>query len=138
MPGIPGLDGLTLFATAIAVILSAIASLLGTMTLKQVVELGQVNARVLCNLTGITDPHDLQDVFGPPTMNRVWHGLSLAQIEAERRPAGYLISDDRVDWLSIGVAALALFWRNPLADLLLIVAAITQVSGWVIASKLPK
>ena len=138
MAGFPALEGLTLFATAIAVILSAIASLLGTMTLKQAVELGEVNARVLCNLTGITNPHDLQDVFGPPTMNRVWHGLSLAQIEAERRPAGYLISDDRVDWLSIGVAGLALFWRSPVADLLLIVAAITQVAGWVIASRLPR
>ena len=132
------LEGISLFGVAIATMLMALASLLGTMTLKQVVELGHVDARVLCNLTGITDPRDLQDVFGPPTMNRVWHGLTLADIESERRPAGYLVSDDRVDWISIGVAILALFWRHPVADILLIVAAVSQVSGWVIASRLPK
>ena len=132
------LEGLSLFGVAIATMLMAIASLLGTMTLKQVVELGHVEARILCNLTGITDPRELQDVFGPPAMNRVWHGLTLADIERERRPAGYLVSDDRVDWISIGVAFLALFWRHPVADLLLIVAAVSQIAGWVIASKLPK
>ncbi|WP_300391607.1 hypothetical protein [Henriciella sp.] len=132
------LEGLSLFGVAIATILMAIASLLGTMTLKQLVDLGHVDARVLCNLTGITDPRELQDVFGPPTMNRVWHGLTLAYIERERRPAGYLVSDDRIDWISIGVAFLAFFWRHPVADLLLIVAAVSQVSGWVIAARLPK
>ena len=132
------LEGISLFGVAIATVLMAVASLLGSMTLKQVVELGQVDARVLCNLTGITDPRDLQDVFGPPTMNRVWHGLTLPDIERERRPAGYLISDDRVDWISIGVAFLALFWRHPVADIMLIVAAVSQISGWVIASRLPK
>lgn len=132
------LEGITLFATAIATILMSVASLLGTMTLKQIVGLGQVDARTLCGLTGITDPKDLQDVFGPPQMNRTWHGLSLAYIEAQKRPAGYLISDNRVDWICIGVAVLALFWRHPIADLLLIVAAVSQVAGWVIASKLPR
>jgi len=132
------LEGLSLFGVAIATMLMAVASLLGTMTMKQVVELGQVDARILCNLTGVTDPRELQDIFGPPTMHRVWHGLTLADIERERRPAGYLVSDDRVDWISIGVAFLALFWRHPIADLMLIVAAVSQISGWVIASKLPK
>ena len=132
------LEGLTLFGVSIATILMAIASLLGTMTLKQVVDLGTADARVLCGLTGITDPGELQDVFGPPTMDRMWHGLTLAEIARERQPAGYLISDDRVDWICIGVAILALFWRHPVADLLLIVAALSQVSGWVIASRLPR
>lgn len=132
------LEGLSLFGVSIATMLMAVASLLGTMTLKQVVEMGQVNARVLCSLSGITDPRELQDVFGPPTMNRMWHGLTLADIEQRRRPAGYLISDDRVDWISIGVAFLALFWRHPVADLLLIVAAVSQLSGWIIATRLPK
>lgn len=131
-------EGLTLFGVAIATILMAIASLLGTMTLKQAVEFGAVDARVLCNLTGITDPRDLQDVFGPPDMQRVWHGLTLQDIEAARHPAGYLISDDRVDWLSIGIAGLALFWRHPVADLLLALAALAQVSGWIIATRLPR
>lgn len=132
------LEGLSLFGVAIATMLMAVASLLGTMTMKQVVELGQVDARILCNLTGVTDPRELQDIFGPPTMHRVGHGLTLADIERERRPAGYLVSGDRVDWISIGVAFLALFWRHPIADLMLIVAAVSQISGWVIASKLPK
>ena len=132
------LEGITLFATAIATMLMAVASLLGTMTLKQIVALGQVDARTLCGLTGITDPKDLQDVFGPPHMNRTWHGLNLAYIEAQKRPAGYLISDNRVDWICIGVAVLALFWRHPIAELLLIVAAVSQVAGWVIASRLPR
>ena len=132
------LEGLALFGVSIATILMALASLLGTMTLKQLVEIGQVDARVLCNLTGITDPRDLQDVFGPPAMNRVWHGLTLPMIEAERRPPGYLISDDRVDWICIGVAILALFWRHPVADLMLIMAVGAQLGGWVIATRLPK
>ncbi|MGB3625605.1 MAG: hypothetical protein WA989_07250 [Henriciella sp.] len=132
------LEGITLFGVSIATILMALASLLGTMTMKQMVELGQVDARTLCGLTGITDPRDLQDVFGPPHMNRTWHGLTLQAIEARRKPAGYLISDDRVDWISIGVAILAFFWRHPVADILLIVAAVSQVSGWVIASRLPR
>jgi hypothetical protein len=132
------LDGLALFSVAIATVLMAIASMLGTMTLKQVVELGQVDARTLCGLTGITDPKELQDVFGPPHMNRTWHGLTLPYIEAQRRPAGYLISDNRVNWICIGVAVLALFWRHPVADILLIVAAMSQVAGWVLASRLPR
>ncbi|WP_300377406.1 hypothetical protein [Henriciella sp.] len=132
------LEGLALFGVSLATMLMAVASLLGTMTIKQLVDIGHVDARVLCNLTGITDPRELQDVFGPPDMKRVWHGLNLPIIENERRPAGYLISDDRVDWISIGVAILALFWRHPLADLLLIVAATAQVAGWVIATRLPK
>ncbi len=132
------LEGITLFGVAIATILMAIASLLGTMTRRQQVELGLVDTQVLCELTGITDPRDLQDVFGPPAMNRVWHGLSMADIEKRRRPAGFLISDDRIDWICIGVAVLAFFWRNPIADGLLIVAALAQVSGWVIASRLPR
>ena len=132
------LEGIALFATAIATILMAVASMLGTMTMRQVVSLGQVDARTLCGLTGITDPKNLQDVFGPPHMNRTWHGLTLPYIEAQKRPAGYLISDNRVDWISIGVAVLALFWRHPIADLLLIVAAVSQVAGWTIASRLPR
>lgn len=132
------LEGISLFGVAIATMLMAVASLLGTMTIKQLVDLGHVDARVLCNLTGIIEPRELQDVFGPPTMNRVWHGLTLVDIERERRPAGFLVSDDRVDWLSIAVAFLALFWRHPVADLLLIVAAVSQIAGWVLASRLPK
>ncbi|WP_084396332.1 hypothetical protein [Henriciella aquimarina] len=132
------LEGLALFGVSIATILMALASLLGTMTMKQAVELGMADARVLCGLTGVTNPRELQDIFGPPTMDRAWHGLNLATIEAERRPAGHLISDDRVDWICIGVAVVALFWRHPVADILLIVAATSQLAGWIMATRLPR
>ena len=138
MSGIPGMDGLPLIATIIAIILSAIASLLSTMTRKQMVEGGAVNAPILCELTGIRDPRDLQDVFGPPAMNRVWHGITLDEIAAERRFAGYLISDDRVDWACIGIAVLGMVWHHPLADGLIVAAALTQISGWILAYQLPR
>ncbi len=138
MSGIPGLDGLPLIATIIAVILSAIASLLSTMTRKQIVEGGAVNAAILCELTGVRDPRDLQDIFGPPGMNHVWHGITLERIAAERRLPGYLISDDRVDWACIAVAVLAIFWHHPLADGLIVAAALVQISGWVLAYQLPR
>ena len=138
MTGIPGFDGLPLFATIIAVILSAIASLLGTMTRKQQVEMGMVDTAALCELTGITDPRDLQDVFGPPAMNRVWHGLKLPMILKERRLAGHLISNDRVDQACIAIAVIAVFWRHPIVEGLLVLAACVQIAGWALAYKLPK
>ena len=45
MGGVPGFDGVAYVATAIAILLSALASLLSTMTRKQQVEGGAVDAR---------------------------------------------------------------------------------------------
>ncbi|WP_018148779.1 hypothetical protein [Henriciella marina] len=138
MGGVPGFDGIAFVATVIAILLSAIASLLGTMTRKQQVDNGVVDAALLCELTGIQDPRILQDVFGPPTMNRMWQGLTLSDITSERRFPGYLISDDRVDWACIAVALVSFFWQHPLMDGLVITAAIVQIAGWALAYQLPR
>lgn len=138
MGGVPGFDGVAYVATAIAILLSALASLLSTMTRKQQVEGGVVDPAILCELTGIQDPRVLQDVFGPPTMNRMWQGITLKQIQRERRFPGYLISDDRVDWTCMGVVFLSFFWQHALMDGLVITAALVQISGWVLAYQLPR
>ncbi|MEM6536038.1 MAG: hypothetical protein AAF613_10400, partial [Pseudomonadota bacterium] len=102
------LPGFSLIAVAIAVMLSSFVSLIQTMALRQRVMMKATGVRELAELSGITDPRDLQDVFGPPGMDRVWRQITLGQIEANKRLAGYLMSDNRVDWASMAVAFAAI------------------------------
>ena len=81
---------------AIAIIISACVSLIGTSARKRAVQEGRARAAEICELTGIFDPRVLQDVFGPPTMNGVYQ-VSMEQIKKARMPLGRLISDDRFD-----------------------------------------
>jgi hypothetical protein len=138
MSGYPPFDGLAVTAAALIVILSAIVSLLGSGARRRAVELGQATTLDLCELTGITDPTQLQDVFGPPDMGRVWRSVTLQDILRERRPLGHLISNDAIDWAGIAVATVSFFWRPPLIELLLIVCVALQVASWVAASRLPR
>ena len=128
----------TAVAIVISVILSAIVSLLGSMTRHAKLEAGMAEAKDLCELTGIFDVRELQDIFGPPTMNRVWHTVTLPDVIKHRRLGGYLMSDSRIDWACIAVAVITMVWRDPFADLFLLIAAGTQVAGWIAASRLPR
>lgn len=138
MSGYGPFDGLAGTAAALVVILLAIVSLAGTSTRRRLVAAGQARARDLCELTGITDPRVLQDVFGPPDMGRVWRHVRLVDIERARRPLGYLISHDGVDWACIAVAAASFFLAHRLMDVALLLALVAQVTGWLAASRLPR
>lgn len=122
---------------AIAIILSAIVSMIGTSARKRAVEEQRARASDLCELTGIFDPRTLQDVFGPPTMNGTYL-VSMKQVNKARMPLGHLLSDDRLDIICLLIAGLSLAVNHYLADLFLVVAAAFQTAGWLISSGLPE
>ena len=132
------LSGLPLFSIALAVMISAFIRLVQTMQLRQRVEVGHTGVRELAELSGVTDPQDLQDVFGPPGMNRVWAHVNLATIEAKRRLAGYLMSEPRLHWFSIAAGLGAFIISHWIVQLLLLIAAIIQSGAWLSATRLPK
>jgi hypothetical protein len=121
---------------SIAVILSAIISLIGTGARKQAVTEGRATATDLCELTGIFEPRVLQDLFGPPTMNGIYN-VTLERIRKVRQPLGLLISEDRLDLACIAIALVSFFISYNLLDLLLMIAAAYQTAGWFISTKLP-
>ncbi|MEO1476476.1 MAG: hypothetical protein AAFS13_08845 [Pseudomonadota bacterium] len=131
-------DGLTAVALAIAVVLSAIVSLITSSVRRDVVRNGEANIQALCELTGILDPKELQDVFGPPDMGRVWRRVTLNHVMEARRPLGHLISGQAVDLASIAVALLSFFSDHVLIGLGLALAVSAQTIGWVLATRLPK
>lgn len=122
---------------AIAIIVSAIVSLIGTGARRQAVQERRARAGDLCELTGILEPRALQDVFGPPTLNGIYQ-VTMAQVKAARQPLGLLISEDKLDLLCIAIAIIAWFVRYDLLDLLLMIAAAYQTAGWFVSTKLPK
>lgn len=138
MSGYPPFDGLAATAAALIVILSAIMSLIASSARWRAVILGQARTQDLCELTGITDPTQLQDTFGPPDMGRVWRHITTADVKAARQPLGHLMSNETLDWACMGVAALSFFWSHPVIELLLIMALIVQVSSWILSARLPK
>ena len=135
--GFGSIEALTEVAAAIAVILSALVSLIGTSGRENTVRMGQARMAELCELTGILEPKMLQDVFGPPTMNGVWPTVTLERIAKARTPAGYLLSDSRVDYACIAAAIAALATNHWITNVLLAVAVGVQAAGWVISSRLP-
>ena len=132
------LTGLPLVSIALAVMISALIRLIQTMQLRQRVEFGHTGVRELAELSGVTDPQDLQDVFGPPGMNRIWSNVTLATIEAKRRMPGALMSDPRLHWYSIAAGISAFVISHWIVQLLLIIAAIIQSGAWLSATRLPK
>ncbi len=132
------LSGLPLVSIALAVMISALIRLIQTMQLRQRVEIGHTGVRELAELSGVTDPQDLQDVFGPPGMNRVWAHVNLATIETKRRLAGYLMSEPRLHWFSIASGIGAFIISHWIVQLLLLIAAIIQSGAWLSATRLPK
>ena len=132
------LSGLPLVSIALATMISAFIRLVQTMQLRQRVKFGHTGVRELSELSGVTDPQDLQDVFGPPGMNRVWANVNLAAIEAKRCLAGSLMSDPRLHWYSIAVGIGAFIINHWSAQILLMIAAIIQSGAWLSATRLPK
>lgn len=133
-----GLDGFTATAIALGVLLSAIVSLVGSSARRQAVIMAQASPRDLCELTGILNPKELQDVFGPPNLNKIWQNITLERVLEVRRPLGYIISGQAIDWLCFGVALLSFFSDFFLVELGLLAALGVQVTGWAYAAKLPK
>ncbi|MEZ5953748.1 MAG: hypothetical protein R3C13_05505 [Hyphomonas sp.] len=138
MSGYGPFDGFTLTAIALAVVLSAIVSLIGTSARKRNIALGEAQVGDLAEMTGIRDPKRLLEVFGPPDMGRVWRTVTLLDVRRARTPEGWLMSSDLVDYACMAVAALAFFVSHKLIPGLLLAALAVQVGGWVVASRLPK
>ncbi|NQY96331.1 MAG: hypothetical protein HRT82_04160 [Henriciella sp.] len=132
------LSGLPLVSIALAVMISALIRLIQTMQLRQRVEFGHTGVRELAELSGVTDPQDLQDVFGPPGMNRIWAHVTLVTIEGKRRLPGYLMSDPRLHWFSIAAGLGAFIFSHWVVQILLLIAAIIQSGAWLSATRLPK
>lgn len=118
--------------------ISAFIRMVQSMQLRQRVGFGQTGVRELAELSGVTDPRDLQDVFGPPGMNRVWSNVTLATIESKRRLAGFLMSDSRLHWFSIAAGLGAFVFSHWVVQILLLIAAIIQSGAWLSATRLPK
>ncbi|MEM7328780.1 MAG: hypothetical protein AAF437_08580 [Pseudomonadota bacterium] len=132
------LSGLPLISICLAVMISAFIRLVQTMQLRQRVEHGHTGVRELAELSGVTDPQDLQDVFGPPGMNRIWANVNLATIETRRRLAGFLMSDPRLHWFSIAAGLGALVFSHWVVQILLVIATLIQSGAWLSATRLPK
>ena len=132
------LTGLPLVSIALAVMISAFIRLVQTMQLRQRVAIGHTGVRELAELSGVTDPQDLQDVFGPPGMNRIWANVTLATIETKRRLAGMLMSDPRLHWFSIAAGFGAFIISHWAAQILLLIAALIQAGAWLSATRLPR
>lgn len=138
MGGYPPYAGFTEFALALGVILSAIVSLLGTSSRKRRIALGEASVADLAEMTGILDPKRLLAVFGPPGMGRTWPSVTLLDVRRARSPAGWLMSSDLVDYACAVGALIALNVDHKLMPLVLITALVVQISGWVVASRVPK
>ena len=121
------LSGLPLVSIALAVMISAFIRLVQIMQLRQRVEFGRTGVRELAELSGVTDPQDLQDVFGPPGMNRIWAHVTLATIEGKRRLAGYLMSEPRLHWFSIGAGLSAFIISHWIIQLLLMIVIVVLI-----------
>ena len=125
--------------SAVGVILSVLISLVLRSARRLAVTEQRATAQDLCELTGIDNPAELQDTFGPPALQtRMWHSVTLDDVHRERRPLAFLIANDWLDYACFGVAVISFFWREPLVYLFLWAAIGAQVAGWVISAKLPR
>lgn len=135
-------DGPAEAAIAVGVTLSAIVSLIGVSMKHRNVVNGRAKTQDLCELTGITDPRWLQDIFGPPDMGMIWKHVTMEEIYAARRPIGHLMSNPIVDYCCIVVAIFGMITSYGLVDRLidlgLFIALVIQVTSWIIALRLPK
>ena len=138
MSGYGPLDGLALAAIALSVMLSAFVSLLGTSMRERNVAAGEATSADLAELTGISDPKQILQIFGPPDMGRVWRTVNLTEIHRARTRAGWLISSHLVHYACMASVALAVLVRNPLTQGLVLIALFVQIAGWVLASRMPK
>ena len=122
----------------LAVILSALVSLIGTSARRRTISIGEARAEDLAEMTGILDPKHLLAEFGPPDMGRVWRSVTLHDVRRARQPQGWLMSSDLVDYGCVAIAVLSLLVSHPLVYGALLFALCVQIGGWVVASRLPK
>ena len=132
------LSGLPLISIALAVMLSGLIRLIQSSQLRQRVQMGMTSVRELAELSGIMDAKELQDVFGPPGMNRIWSHVTVAAIEERRELAGYLMSASRLHTFSMLAALAVLIFPHWSLQLVLMAAALIQTGAWLSASQLPK
>ena len=125
----------TQFALALAVVLSALVSLIGTSARKRTVAMGEAKLSDLAEMTGIFDPKRVMAVFGPPDMSRTWPSVTLLDVRRARGPMGWLMSSDLVDFACI---AAAMLFPHPLVQLVLFGALGVQMAGWAVSTKVPK
>ena len=138
MSGYGPFDGFTLVAIALAVVLSALVSLIGTSGRKRNIALGEAQVGDLAEMTGIRDPKKLQEAFGPPDMGRVWRSVTLLDVRRARTPEGWLMSSDLVDYACIAAAVTALLVSFRLMPAILLLALGIQVAGWIVSTRLPR
>jgi len=138
MSGYGPFDGFTLVAIALAVILSAIVSLIGTSARKRNIALGEARVVDLAEMTGIRDPKRLLEVFGPPDMGRVWRTVTPLEVRRARTPEGWLMSSDLVDYACIAAAVVALTVPHKLMPAILLAALAVQIAGWIVSARLPR
>ena len=134
------MDGFTTAATALAVILSAIVRLVRTDAALKAVDEGYATSDHLRELSGVLDPRALQDVFGPPTLEGVYH-VDRRQIMDSRRLTGWLIGDMRLDLACLAIAVLILVLPrygvlHDLAVMPFLLAVAYQIGGWICAGML--
>lgn len=138
MGGYPPYAGFTETAMAIAVILSAVVSLIGTSARKRNVSLGEARLSDLAEMTGILDPRHLLQVFGPPGMGHTWPSVTLLEVRRARAPLGWLMSSDLVDYACILAAIAGLWVSHWTAPLALLTAVGVQLAGWIASTRVPK
>lgn len=138
MGGYPPYAGFTETAMAIAVILSAIVSLIGTSSRKRNIALGEARLADLAEMTGILDPRQLLQVFGPPGMGHTWPSVNLLDVRRARTPLGWLMSSDLVDYACILAALTGLWLSHWTAPLALLTAVGVQLAGWIASTRVPK
>ena len=128
----------TEFATALAVFLSALVSLIGTSGRKRSIAQGEAKLSDLAEMTGILNAKQLMAVFGPPDMGRTWPGVTLIDVRRARGPMGWLMSSDLVDYACMAAAAAVLVFDYWLVPLALMFALGVQLAGWVVSARVPK
>ena len=138
MSGYGPFDGFTIAAMVLAVVLSALVSLIGTSARRRSIAIGEARAADLAEMTGILDPKQLLAEFGPPDMGRVWRSVTLRDVRRARQPQGWLMSSDLVDYGCVAIAILSLFISHTLMYGALVFVLCIQIGGWVVASRLPK
>ena len=132
-------DDLATTVSAIGIILSVVVSLILRSARRLAVEEQRASAQDLCELTGIDDPADLQDTFGPPALQtRMWHNVTLADVHRERRPLAFLIANDWLDYACAAIAVASFIFRGPFIYLFLWLAIGVQLASWIISARLPR
>lgn len=134
--------GFTQAAAAIAILLSVIVRFVRSGASWDAVEQGRATADHLRELTGLMKREDLQEAFGPPTLDEGIFPVSRKDVLRNRTGLGYLLGDR---WLDGGSAVIALIVLLPIwpvwdtrwmLNILLSFAALYQAAGWMASMRL--